>query len=58
MEKHKNAYLKPNEVCEYNHRCSKCNGRNHNWQNRFSCGLRRGLLICDGYKIIWSSGGK
>jgi hypothetical protein len=52
----KGGLLKPFAVCEYWDRCNQiCNGKNQNRDNTFSCGRRRGLLIAEGYKVIYGS---
>lgn len=52
MKEIKSSLLKPFEICEYTYSCEhKCNGKNEHRDCTFSCGLRRGLLICNGYDI-------
>lgn len=50
----KNGYLHSYEICEYADRCKDdCNGKNPLREGNFSCGLRRGLLISDGYNVLY-----
>jgi hypothetical protein len=52
MKDVKSSSLKPLEICEYASTCEHtCNGKNEQRDCTFSCGLRRGLLMCDGYDI-------
>lgn len=48
----KGGLLKPFEICEYIGICRRiCNGRNSDRNNTFSCALRRGLLIVNGFDV-------
>jgi hypothetical protein len=48
----KYGLLKPLEICEYANSCEHtCNGKNEQRDCTFSCGLRRGLLMVDGFSV-------
>ena len=54
MKKVKGFYLEMNEICEYAESCFmcvKCLGKEKERQYRFSCAMRRGLLIAENYEI-------
>jgi len=48
----KGGLLKPFEICEFSEGCKQeCLGKDSNRKSKFSCGLRRGLLIADGFEV-------
>lgn len=51
----KGGLLKPFEVCEFTSDClvDKCLGKNNTRDTKFSCGLRRGVLISKDFKVIY-----
>lgn len=51
----KKSRLQSKQICEFVTLCrqQECNGRNKDREGIFSCGLRRGFLIADGFKIEW-----
>lgn len=55
-DKLKSGTLKQYEVCEYVSECDRedCHGKNETRDNKFSCGLRRWLLIRDGFLVDYS----
>lgn len=58
MDKVKNSLLQPKEVCEFASKCGTnvChNGCNPDRENTYSCALRRGLLMAEGYEIEWQT---
>ncbi len=50
----KGGLLKPFEVCEFADKCKdECHGRDQNRENKLSCGLRRGVLMANGFKVVY-----
>jgi len=53
-KKFKGGHLKPFEICEYANTCKQeCSGKDANRISKLSCGLRRGLLIADGFEVVY-----
>lgn len=54
--KTKAGLLKPFQLCEFvGLYPEECRGKDNTRANTFSCGKRRGVLMSDGYKVIYGT---